>query len=170
MWRTVAVSSPQLPSWGAARRLRFLGWSPALLLQGEVLLCRDRTRSLRWREDERWRRGQLRWVAGWQPQPKASPQPQQGNLIGCFSSASLSLSLTFWRWRRAAMCLISLSAVRYEEVLKTTDKHGHFFPCRKTWFSVFCGLILIFACLVGEIGLHMRDSIYFRGCYYTAVV
>lgn len=86
-------------------------------------------------EDVRRRRGQLRWVAGRQPQPKASPQPQQGNLISCFrgSLGPVHLSLTSWVWeelipRFQVMCLISLSSIGVCRGLKIADKHGQFFP------------------------------------------
>lgn len=137
LWKTcaVAVCSPQRLSWDAAGRLRFLGWSPALILQGEVLHCRDWTTRVRWRKDERWNWGQLRWVAGWQPQPKASPQPQQGNLISSSDKLCVSLGLEessflIFKWCATSHYLLS--------GMKTTDKHGRFFPCRFCVFFV-CG-------------------------------
>ena len=78
-------------------------------------------------------RGQLRWVTGWQPQSKASPQPQQGNLISCFWALHLSLDHFLGMGKKlmphfGVMCLISLSSIRYEEVWKQLMNTGGFFP------------------------------------------
>lgn len=95
-------------------------------------------------------KGQLRWVAGWQPQPKASPQPPQGNLISCFrdSCGPASLPVSFSGNggelipHFQMMCLISLSSIRNVEVWKQLINTGAFFPA--AWRGLVCCLRLVF--------------------------
>lgn len=100
-----------------------------------------------WEEGRMWDdgRGQLRWAAGWQPQPKASPQPQQGNLISCFrDSVGLRISFSLHGNEQGSlprfqvMCLISLSEIGYVEVWKLPTNGASFSLQQNMWFRALC--------------------------------